>query len=181
VGCLAKVPRGMTRSQLEHIIRAAGAIADTDTVVVVGSQAILASFPDAPAELLSSMEADLYPPGDPRMADVIDGAIGEESPFHEEFGCYAHGVGPETATLPSRWMDRAVRISNSNTRHIAGLCPAPADLAVSKLAAARPKDIDFVRVMLRHGLVTREAIESAAAELPVDRRRSVEERLALIR
>jgi len=30
------------------------------------------------------MEADLYPLDDPRKADIIDGAIGEESPFHEE-------------------------------------------------------------------------------------------------
>ena len=31
----------MTRTQLEHIIRAAGAIADETDLVVIGSQAIL--------------------------------------------------------------------------------------------------------------------------------------------
>ena len=31
----------MTRSQLEHLIRAAGTIADDDDIVVIGSQAIL--------------------------------------------------------------------------------------------------------------------------------------------
>lgn len=170
----------MTRAQLEHIIRAAGAIADTDTVVVVGSQAILASFPEAPPELLRSMEADLYPPQNPRMADVIDGAIGEESPFHEEFGCYAHGVGPETAVLPPGWLDRAVRISASNTHHVMGICPAPADLALSKLAAGRPKDIDFVKVMLRHGLVTPAALRSAALEVAPPARAAVERGLALL-
>ena len=39
----------MTRAQLEHIIRAAGMIADVEDVVVIGSQAILGEFPDAPA------------------------------------------------------------------------------------------------------------------------------------
>jgi hypothetical protein len=46
----------MTRAQLEHIIRAAGTIADDDEVVVIGSQAILGEFPDAPAEFLVSNE-----------------------------------------------------------------------------------------------------------------------------
>lgn len=50
----------MTRVQLEHIIRAAGTIADADDVVVIGSQAILGEFPDAPAELLVSNEADVF-------------------------------------------------------------------------------------------------------------------------
>ena len=47
----------MTRADLEHIIRAAGTIADVDDVVVIGSQAVLGEFPDAPAELLVSNEA----------------------------------------------------------------------------------------------------------------------------
>jgi hypothetical protein len=46
----------MTRAHLEHIIRAAGAIADLEDVVVIGSQAVLGGFPDAPAELLVSNE-----------------------------------------------------------------------------------------------------------------------------
>ena len=43
----------MTRAQLEHVIRAAG-IANVDDVVVIGSQAVLGEFPDAPAEFLVS-------------------------------------------------------------------------------------------------------------------------------
>jgi hypothetical protein len=46
----------MTRAHLEHIIRAAGAIADLEDVVVIGSQAVLGGFPDARAELLVSNE-----------------------------------------------------------------------------------------------------------------------------
>ncbi len=38
----------MTRVQLEHVIRAAGTIADVDDIVVIGSQAILGQFPGAP-------------------------------------------------------------------------------------------------------------------------------------
>ncbi|HXT21630.1 MAG TPA: hypothetical protein VN923_12840 [Thermoanaerobaculia bacterium] len=49
----------MTRDQLEHVIRAAAVIASDDEIVVIGSQAILGQYPDAPAELLVSVEADV--------------------------------------------------------------------------------------------------------------------------
>jgi len=44
----------------------------------------------------------------PEKADIIDGCIGELSPFHETFGYYAHGIGPETAVLPAKWKTRLV-------------------------------------------------------------------------
>ena len=101
---------------MEHIIRAAGSIADSAELIVIGSQALLATFPDPPSELTGSVEADVYPADAPEKADIIDGSIGEKSPFHETFGYYAHGVGPETAVLPRNWRTRLVRLQNENTR-----------------------------------------------------------------
>jgi hypothetical protein len=158
----------VTRFQLEHIIRAAGAIADTDSIVVVGSQAVLGSLPSAPKELLVSIEADVYPLDHPERADLIDGAIGEDSDFHETFGYFAHGVGPETAILDLNWKDRAVVIHNDNTRWVRGICPSLRDLALSKLCAGRPKDLAFVRVLLDHGLVDRQALRDSLDGLPPD-------------
>ena len=123
----------MTRTQLEHIIRAASAITGEADLVIVGSQAILASFPDAPASLLVSREADIYPLHNPEAADLIDGSIGELSPFDETFGYYAHGVGPNTAILPQGWQQRLVTLQNQNTGQGRGLCLEPHDLAASKL------------------------------------------------
>ena len=51
----------MRRSELEHIIRASGDIAQDNEIVVIGSQSILGQFPDAPVRLLVSMEMDVYP------------------------------------------------------------------------------------------------------------------------
>ena len=90
----------MTRSELEHLIRAAGRIAGDREIVVIGSQAVLGQFPEAPAALCRSMEGDIYPKTRPEMADKADGAIGEGSRFHEQFGYYAQGVGERTAILP---------------------------------------------------------------------------------
>jgi len=74
----------MTRSQLEHLIRACTQIADDEELIVIGSQAILGQYPEAPAALLVSVEADVYPKNHPERADLIDGSIGEGSPFAEE-------------------------------------------------------------------------------------------------
>jgi hypothetical protein len=76
----------MTRAQLEHVIRAAADIADVEDIVVIGSQAILDQFPDAPASMRVSAEADVYPLHHPERADLIDGSIGELSPFHNTYG-----------------------------------------------------------------------------------------------
>lgn len=76
----------MTRFQLEHVIRAAGAIADDDDIVVVGCPSILGAFPDAPAELLVSRRVDVCPRIFPGRVALIDGSIGEGSPFERDGG-----------------------------------------------------------------------------------------------
>lgn len=85
----------MTRSELEHLIRAGGAIADDKELIIIGSQSILTQFPQAPATLRVSMEADLYPKNKPELADLVDGSIGEESFFHEQFGYIRSGSRSE--------------------------------------------------------------------------------------
>jgi len=143
----------MNRAALEHILRAAAAIANEREFVVIGSQAVLGQFPDAPDALLASIEADLYPRHAPDKSDLIDGAIGELSTFHQTFGYYAHGVDDTTATLPAGWADRLVPIANDNTGGATGWCLEVHDLAVSKLVAGRERDLDFVRVLVRERML----------------------------
>ena len=157
----------MRRDQLEHIIRAAADIADDDHIVVVGSQAILGSAPDAPPDLLVSMEADVFPRDHPERADVVEGAIGEGSPFHETFGYYAHGVGPETARAPAGWQGRLVRLTNANTRGATGWCLEPHDLVLAKCVAGRDKDWAFARTALSAGIVEVAELRRRASDLPV--------------
>lgn len=153
----------MTRSELEHLIRAAGAISGDRELVIIGSQSILGQHPDAPRVLRSSMEADLYPRNHPERADLVDGAIGEGSRFHEEFGYYAQGVGERTATLPRGWQDRLVPVSNENTGGTVGLCLEVHDLALSKYAAGREKDLAFTFALARHGLTRKPLLLERAA------------------
>jgi hypothetical protein len=141
------------RAQLEHVIRAAADVSDDDEIIVIGSQSILGKYPDAPAELCISMEADVYPRNHPERWELIDGSLGELSPFHDTFGYYAQGVEEGTATLPAGWETRLVPIRNENTRGAVGLCLEPHDLAVAKYVASREKDRRFIAEAIRHGLL----------------------------
>jgi hypothetical protein len=158
----------VTRKQLEHLLRAAAEIADDDEIVVIGSQAILGQFPDAPASMRVSVEADLFPLNHPERADLIDGSIGELSPFHETFGYYAQGVAEETARLPKGWKDRLILIQNENTRGVKGLCLEVHDLLVSKAIAGREKDLVFLDDAARHGLARVETLLERLATVEAD-------------
>ena len=158
----------MRRHELEHVLRAAAAVSNEDHLIVIGSQSVLASAPDAPAEMLASVEADLWPRDRPELADDIDGAIGELSSFHRTFGYHAHGVQPGVATLPEGWRDRLVPLRNENTRGATGWCLDPADAVLAKLVAGRPKDLDFARLAVRAVVVDPSTLRDRAPTMPLD-------------
>ena len=167
----------MNRAQLEHAIRASGAISGDRELYVVGSQSILGRYPKAPAELCRSMEVDIAPKNLPEMEAVIEGSIGELSPFHVTFGFYVDGVEIGAIALPAGWEDRLVIVDNPNPNGYRGLCLDPTDLAVAKLIAHREKDLDFVRHLLRAGMVLPAELER---RLPTARSISAAEVEALI-
>ncbi|HSV53549.1 MAG TPA: DUF6036 family nucleotidyltransferase [Burkholderiaceae bacterium] len=152
----------MKRSELEHVLRAAAAIAQEQSFVVVGSQAVLLAFPMAPEELLVSRELDLYPALHPEKSDLIDGAIGAMSSFHETFGYHADGVGPETAVMPPDWQSR---FQLHYIGDVTAICPEIHDLAVSKCVAGREKDADFIRALFRHAMIDLDTLLARIAQL----------------
>ncbi|MFO1269124.1 MAG: DUF6036 family nucleotidyltransferase [Rubrivivax sp.] len=156
----------MQRAQLEHLIRAAAEITNEYEFVVIGSQSIVGALDAPPPECLASMEADLYPMRAPELADLIDGAIGELSPFHEHFGYYAQGVSPTTAVLPLGWQGRLVRLQSQGTNGRIAYGLDPLDLFVSKACASREKDVEFDRALLRAGVVNIDDAVRLAETLP---------------
>lgn len=170
----------MRREDFEHVIRAAADITK-DEIVVIGSQAILAQYPEAPASLLVSLEVDVYPRTQPERAGEIDGAIGDGSRFHETWGYYAHGVGPETPIAPAGWQERLVRLVLPAIRPQEGMvtawCLEIHDLVLAKLAAGRAHDIDFVGEAIRAGLVDPEQLRLGVDLMPQSHRKLTRERL----
>jgi hypothetical protein len=155
------------RAELEHVIRAAAEVCGDDELIVVGSQAILGRFADAPQSMLVSREADIYPRNHPERADEIEGSLGDGSYFDASFGYYAHAVGPETAKPPAGWQERLVPVRSENTGGATGWCLEPHDLVLSKCAAGRERDWDFAKEALHHGLVDPALLASRSADLPL--------------
>ena len=148
----------MNRQQLHHVIRAAGAVLNVDGLLVNGYQAVHGSARVPPIPGDYSMEADIALPGvapdeAEAAADLIDGAIGEESLFHETHGYYAQGVTERTAKLPDGWRDRVIADKAEDTNGVTAYYLEAHDLWVSKAVAGREKDAEFCREMATAGLV----------------------------
>lgn len=148
----------MKRGQLEHVLRAASKIAKERDVLVIGSQSVLGAIPEhrLPDEAVASIEVDVafLDDADETKADLVDGAIGELSPFHETYGYYAQGVSVTTATLPRGWRERLVPVESAATAPGRGLCLEPHDCVVAKLVAGRHKDVVFADALIRADLVS---------------------------
>jgi hypothetical protein len=161
----------MNREQLAHVLRAAATIADDGDILVIGSQAILATYDDdeLPEEATLSVEVDVAFWHDPGVekADRVDGAIGELSPFHDLHGYYGQGVSVSTAVLPTGWEDRVVAYRREDTGSSAAVCLDAHDLVVSKLVAGRDKDLTFATALLTAGLVNRGTLLERAGSLNV--------------
>ena len=125
---------------MEHIIRASCDCANLDSIVIMGSQAILGQHPEldgiemtsnininfamveCPQQiLLVSDEADILVPDDYRKAELIEGCIGEDSLFHHQHGCYAQAIDETTCKLPEGWKNRLVPVCNVRTSNKTGI------------------------------------------------------------
>lgn len=155
--------------EFAHAVRAAGAILGEDTVVVIGSQSILAWFVDPPTEATLSPEIDIAALDDPddRKSHVLAGAIGEGSPFDATFGFHVDGVSLDTPMAPVGWLGRCKAVSTADMNGITALCMEPHDLCVAKLLAGRTKDVSFVRSLLAAGLVDSATIRERLDETQV--------------
>jgi hypothetical protein len=171
-------------SQFEHVVRAAANVTEQDEFVVIGSQAILGSFEQPPDALLQSMEVDIYPMRDPNGADRIDGALGDGSQFHLAYGYYARGVGPETAKAPHGWQTRLVRRAipprPGSQRTAIAWCLEVHDLVLSKCAAGRDRDWEYVAEAVKAAILQPDVLLTRVSDLPVadDVRDHVDEMLS---
>lgn len=173
----------MRRDQLEHAIRTACQIAGLTEVIIVGSQAILGTYPETklPVFATRSLEIDVLPIADDageiaRLADQIEGVAGELSTFASTHGFWIDGVDLSTSVLAQGWRDRLVKVQNANTAapsghpQFIGWCLDKEDLCVAKLCALREKDENFVDALLLAGLVEPGIIDTRLRALPAEHR-----------
>jgi hypothetical protein len=156
----------MKKHQLDHVLRAAGKITGQTQFVIVGSQSLHGKYPDLPDEIDSSAEVDLIAKGDTERTEWLN-AIGQDSPFHEQFGYYADPVEEGTAVLPAGWKGRLVNLAPGDTGGVQGLCLDPHDLAIAKYVARREKDLAFNRALAQRGILRPERLLELLAKTAV--------------
>lgn len=165
--------RALGQEDLDRAIRSVAHHFNTDTVFVVGSQALLVGQPDVARELRYSNEFDMYParaPGSPsadiEASETINALFGEGSQFHKTHGFFIDGVDETTARLPPDWRDRAVerQIQGQDGNLITAIAPAPAEVVAAKLIRGDQKDIDFASLCIRFGLARNAQIKRALSK-----------------
>jgi hypothetical protein len=147
----------MKKQQLDHVLRAAGRITGEKQFVIIGSQSLHGKYPDLADDIGSSAEVDLIAKRDPGGTEWLN-AIGQDSPFHEQFGYYADPVDETPAILPKGWKSRLVNLPAGNTEGVTELCLDPHDLAIAKYVAGREKVRIFTRELAARGIVARERL-----------------------
>jgi hypothetical protein len=177
-----RTPR--TEDDLQQTVRALAREFKTDTVFIIGSQAIMMSWPEAPPDMRTSPEIDAYPgnarvweieqagksdEAPPEASEHIHGLFGEGSAFHVAHGFYIDGVDEGTARLPSGWNTRAiVKRLEVDGREVKAVAPSPEDIIVSKLARLDDKDKDFVTAYHRARPLDLQLIESRINDAALD-------------
>lgn len=144
-----------TQDELKRAVRSIARHFATGTVYLIGSQAVLVSWPDAPVAARLSQEIDAYPANadewrrhnnEMEASEEINALFGFGSSFHREFGFYIDGVDAQSAALPSGWMARAVRmVVEDGERAITAVAPTLVDLIAAKLIRLDEKDKEFTR------------------------------------
>jgi hypothetical protein len=165
---------------LKHLLSAVQSLARARSIRVLGSSALLASFPELgeagePLEL--SFDADLLvEPCDEQLAAMLHEAVGEGSLFAQRTGYHADILRPGIIeSLPPGWEGRLVKLDETDA--VAAL--SPEDLLVVKLRAGRAKDLELCRALIQRRLVTSSAVRQRLEQTPLDEReiRLVYERL----
>ena len=158
----------MKRHELEHLIRAAADITGQQELVVIGSQAVLGQYPEAPDALLISIEADIHPVHAPELGTAIELHIGEGSRFDQTHGYHADGIEGGLPPLPHGWDRRLIPIHNENTNGATGWCLEVHDIAAAKYAAHREKDLRYTRDLWEEGMLDPETLEERIRTIRID-------------
>lgn len=151
----------MRLQSLTHLIRAIQALVLTEKIVIFGSSSLLAihhNLGENCQPLEQSLDADfIITPLDAKSVQILSETLGQGSVFLEKYGYYADIVKPEIAdTFPGKWEERLVAFSGFE----GVFALHPLDLALVKLLIARPKDLTLLETIIRHNLLSLDAIRT---------------------
>ena len=176
----------MKRVELARLLTAAKRLTRHREFVIIGSLSVLGATLSPPADMIGSIDVDLYPKADPGRIDEIARQLGEGSPFHRRHGIYADPVSPALASLPEGWEARLIALRLG--AEVVAWCLEPNDAAVSKYVRCEERDRVWCRAGLAHRILSSRTIQArfrrtfAVERGEIERARSaLTEDLALVR
>jgi hypothetical protein len=131
----------MTLTALQHLLRAAQALAEDRTFLVFGSAALLVRHPDL----------------------GLDEALGENRAYFRRHGYHADVLRDSIlSTLPRGWRERLLSIPTT-----AALALDECDVAAVKLWVGPAKDLALVRFLVQSGTIDPGTLRRRIEELPI--------------
>jgi hypothetical protein len=153
----------LNRLQLHALLRKAKELSAHSEFVIVGSLAILGAVSDPPDAMVMSIDVDTYMKADPDRTGELCGALGQGSPFEDEFGYYLDPVSPRLPSFPDGWQERLILIDFGDVR---AFFVEPNDVAVSKYMRGDQRDLRWLRSGLKSRLLDLDVIERRIGSAP---------------
>jgi hypothetical protein len=146
----------MQREQFHELLRRAAAVCAQHELVIFGSQSVHAVTDSPPAEVLVSVECDIWLQDKPETVSRLVAELGKDSAFAKTMGVYADPLPPGLPLLPDGWNERLVTYHGGG---VTARCLEIHDLVVTKLAAGRLKDYEFIAALFIGKLARVEEVE----------------------
>ncbi len=155
----------MKKEEVDEALDSLRVITNETHMLVVGTQSLHGTHPDAPDSIMLSREVDVVLKHKARLANWISDVVGDGTPFEAERGYFIDHVAMKEGmpVLAAGWEARVTRTHSMPGCTVDYL--APEDLAIAKLGAGRAKDLQFVQGMLDRGFVSTERIRELASSV----------------
>ena len=135
----------MQREQFNFLLSRVAEVCQRRELVVFGSQTVHALTDSPPVEVLISAECDIWLRDEPETTARLASELGKDSTFAKTAGVYADPLPPDLPMVPAGWEERLISYFISD---VTARCLEIHDLIVTKLAAGRLKDYEFIAAIL---------------------------------
>lgn len=175
----------MKNSEIYDALEALWVLVRESDPLVIGSQSLHGKYPDVADTILFSREVDVILPNKAKLGNWLVDVVGDGTPFAVDRGYYIDHVLAKEGfpVLADGWDQRSIRHPFTLSGEVRGQARflSPEDMVISKLAAGRQKDFEFIGELVIRGYVKVEDVERLITSVPSAYREKVSSSLDTIK